>query len=1050
MKMLSAALLLTTVAGSQAVAQADFSLAPVVKIAPEELAAKFETPPGEAGMSCYWWWLNGHTTKEAITEDLEQMKAKGYGSASLIDAGGFNAVTGKPTPGKVFLSPEWMELYRHAIREADRLGMTLAVNATSGWNPGGSFVTPEYAMKRLTYSETDVQGGGKVETELPQPPTWYMYKDICVQAVRKSPEGAPLRDAAIPHWSAKAFYGGLGFQEVFPLRLLSENFDHDSGAAVIRREEILDLTAHFDGKKLVWDAPEGEWTVIRYAWTCTGAQTSTTSDGWGGLSLDHLDPRAFERYRDHVLMPLIQTAKEAGNSLRFLLTDSWEMGLTNWTERFPEEFRKFRGYDLWEYLPVMTGRVVESPTVSNRFLQDIRRTVSDCILNYHYKLFQELASEHGMMIDPEAGGPCYTPVDALEVMGACDIPHGEFWARSTSHVASEGARLSVRQSACVAHTYGKRFVEAEGPTSIGPHWERSPKDLKGLLDRIFCSGVNRLVWHTFTSSPPEAGRPGIEYFAGTHLNRNVTWWEQAGDFVGYIDRCSYLLQQGLFVADVLIYNGDDVPNMVFLKEEVTDLDPGYDWDKCSAEVILDRLTVSDGRLMLPDGMSYRLLVLPQLETIDLDVMRKIERLVLDGMVLVGDPPKRVTGLAHYPDGDRELNGIVNRMWRCNAGGWMDGVNRTENIYGKGRVIRGQRLADVLASLSALPDFSYTGRDARTRLDFIHRATEKQDIYFVANRFALKGIDDYFYRYMPVEYNRFEEVECRFRVTGRKPELWNPLTGEITPVTYYYERDGYTCIPMNFAPEGSVFVVFTEDEGRQDRHVVRIDRQTTPLSAESSPAPRYPAVGFSREGTALYADLYDPGTYTLYWSDGSTMPVAAKTLPGVTEIGSGWTVRFDPQWGMKEPVKFEKLCSWTDFSDPLIRYYSGKAVYENHFELDRAQIRNRKILLDLGNVQDVAVVRVNGHEFPVSWSAPYEVDITGCVRTGRNEVSVDVVNLWPNRLIGDGKLPPEERMTQSNVSKYDAPDADRFLRVSGLLGPVRIKSFDRVKIDDRKQ
>lgn len=184
-------------------------------------------------------------------------------------------------------------------------------------------------------------------------------------------------------------------------------------------------------------------------------------------------------------------------------------------------------------------------------------------------------------------------------MGACDIPHGEYWARSTSHVASEQARLSVRQSACAAHTNGKRFVEAEGPTSIGPHWERSPRDLKGLIDRIFCSGVNRLVWHTFTTSPGEYGKPGIEYFAGTHLNPNVTWWEQAGDFVGYIGRCSYLLQQGLFVADALYYNSDDVPNMVFLKEEVTDLGPGYDWDKCSKDVILNRLSVEDGRLVLP-------------------------------------------------------------------------------------------------------------------------------------------------------------------------------------------------------------------------------------------------------------------------------------------------------------------------------------------------------------------------------------------------------------------------------------------------------------------
>lgn len=1029
--------------------QSDFRLAPVTKISTDELARNFRTPPGEARMSCYWWWLNGYTTKEAITRDLEEMKAKGYGTASLIDAGGFNPVTAKPGRGVTFLSPEWMVLYRHAVREADRLGITLSVNATSGWNPGGAFVTPEKAMKRLTYSETDVRGGGLVEIELPQPPTWYMFRDICVQAVRKAPGETPIKDAAIPYWSAKAFYSGLGFQEVFPLHLLSADFDYDSGAEPLEPDSILDITACFDGKRLTWDAPAGEWTVIRYAWTCTGARTSTTSDGWEGLSLDHLSPESFALYRDSVLQPLINAAKESGNSVKFLLTDSWEMGLVNWTERFPEEFRRFRGYDLWRYLPVMTGRIVESPEVSNRFLQDIRRTVSDCILNYHYKPFRELANAHGMMTDPEAGGPCYTPVDALEVMGACDIPHGEFWARATSHVASEGARLSVRQSACVAHTNGVRFVEAEGPTSIGPHWERSPKDLKGLIDRVFCSGVNRIVWHTFTSSPEEWGRPGIEYFAGTHLNRNVTWWEQAEDFVGYIDRCSYLLQQGHFVADVLIYNGDDVPNMVFLKEEESDFPFGYDWDKCSKSVVLERLSIADdGRIVLPDGMSYRILVLPPLETIDLEVMRKLERMVLEGMILVGDPPKRTTGLVHYPDGDRELNDIVNRMWRCNMGGWMDGVNRTENHYGKGRVIRGQALSSVLTGLGAPPDFAYTSSDPHTRLDFIHRTTENQEIYFVANRFSRRGIDDYFYRYMPSAGDRYELVECRFRVTGRTPQFWDPRTGEIRPVLYYYERDGYTCIPMHFAPEGSLFVVFPE-EPDSTRHIVRVDRLTSPLTPSQSVEPRYPVIEFGHKDRILYADIYDPGTYTLYCSDGNVSQITAKHLPEILTLAGSWDVHFDPEWGPVDTIRFDSLQSWTEFDDPLIRYYSGTATYEKEFTMDRRQIRGRKVLLDLGNVQDVAVIRLNGHEFPVSWSDPYEVDITQWVLPGRNRLSVDVVNLWPNRLIGDGKLPSEERRTRSNVSKYDAPDAEKYLRISGLLGPVQIKCFDRIEIDVSK-
>lgn len=1021
--------------------QPDFRLAPVTKISRSELAGKFKSPPDEARMSCYWWWLNSMATKESITRDLEEMRAKGYGSATLIDAGSSSyEVASKTAKGPMFMSPEWMQLFQHAVREADRLGISLCVNVQSGWNPGAPSITPEYALKKLTCSETDVVGGKTIRIALPQPDSLLMYKDVCVQAIPKPRKYSPLKDEAIPYWSAKSFNAGLGFQEIFPLEKLREGFSFDSGATIIRKEEIVDLTSGFDGKTLTWNAPKGEWTIIRYGWTCTGVRTSTTSEGWEGLSVDHLNADAFRVFSHTVIEPLIKAAKEAGNSLRFLQTDSWEMGVVNWTNAFPDEFRKFRGYDVFSYLPVMTGRVVESPELSNRFLQDIRRTVSDCILKNHYELFRDLAHENGLMIDPESGGPCYTPVDALQIMGVSDIPHGEYWARSVSHVASEGARLSVRQSACVAHTNGKRFVEAEGPTSIGPQWERSPKDLKGIIDRIFCSGVNRLVWHAFVSSPKEYGIPGNEYFAGTHLNPNVTWWEQAGDFVSYIDRCSYLLQQGLFVADVLYYTGDDVPNMVFLKEEVTDLDKGYDWDKCSKDVILNRLSFSDGKIRLPDGMSYRVLVLPPHKQIDFQVMKKIEQLVLQGMTVIGEPPAVTSGLSHYPDGDKELKEIVHRMWW-----WLDGVNRTEFSYGKGRIIWGQDIAHVLRSMSTGQDFSYMSNQPGTLLDYIHRATDEQDIYFVTNRFAIHGIDDYFYRYMPELADRYEYVDCKFRVTGKVPEFWNPQTGEIKPVLNYREEKGYTLIPIHFKPEGSVFVVFSEGK-KNNEHVTNIYRNSASVFPLQPVAGQHPAIGFEEEKGELYATLYEPGDFHIYQANGNHFSIGTDELPEEYVFSTDWQVRFDPKWGKQDPVTFKELASWTTFSDPEIRYYSGKAVYENTFAIKKEQIKEKKILLDLGNVQELAVIKVNDHTFPVSWSVPFEVDITPYVREGENKLTVDVVNLWPNRLIGDGKLADKKaRRTWTNILKFETPDAEKYLRVSGLLGPVKIRFFEKVKL-----
>ena len=549
----------------------------------------FVTPPNDSKLRCYWWWLNSMTTKEAITRDLEQMKANGYGGASIVDAGSSNYdVARKTKAGPVFMSPEWMKLYKHAIKEAQRLGIELSVNVQSGWNPGGPTITPELALKKIVFTEMKIQGGKKIQVPLPQPETKLMYKDIMVQAFKQPSTDFPLKDKAIKNWGIKSFNESFGSQGIYPLYKLRDEYTDTDKVQGIKKADIIDLTDKFNNGVLTWDAPEGDWTIIRYGWTCTGASTSTNSDGWQGLSVDHLNPDAFKKFSDDVILPLIQTAQSAGNSLHFLQTDSWEMGTVGWTNNFAKEFKKFRGYDLTPYLPVLAGRVVESVEQSDRFLQDYRKTIGDCVVAYHYQLFSDLAHQHGLGIHPESGGPHSAPVDALKVMAISEFPQGEFWATANTHRVSDAARLAVKQSACVAHTNGKRFVAAEGPTSIGPQWERSPRDLKSNIDRVFCSGVNRIVWHTFTSSPKEFGLPGNEYFAGTHMNPNVTWWKQAGDFISYLNRCTYMLSQGLFVADVLYYYGDDVPNFVFLKEDVKDLAFGHDWDKCSKEALVNR------------------------------------------------------------------------------------------------------------------------------------------------------------------------------------------------------------------------------------------------------------------------------------------------------------------------------------------------------------------------------------------------------------------------------------------------------------------------------
>jgi hypothetical protein len=997
----------------------------------------FLNPPAESRLRCYWWWLNSMATKASITRDLEEMKDKGYGGASLVDAGSSNySVASKTAAGPVFMSPAWMELYQHAVREADRLGIELSVNVQSGWNPGGPSITPEFAMKKIVWSEVNVVGGKTIRIQLSQPETNLLYQDIVVQAI-PTIQGAPVQNEAIQNWKKKSFNEKIGWKGIYPLNELREDYHESARDMAIRKSEIIDLTRNYKNGQLEWDAPAGNWTIIRYGYTCTGARTSTNSDGWEGLSVDHLNPKAFELFSRSVIIPLVEAAQLAGKSVHFLQTDSWEMDMVSWTNQFPEEFRKFRGYDIQKYLPVLAGRIVESRDETNRFLHDFRKTVGDCVREYHYQLLYNLAHQYGMGIHPESGGPHSAPVDALQVMGISDFPQGEFWAMANTHRIKDDERLSVRQSACVAHTNGKRFVAAEGPTSIGPQWERSPKDLKGNIDRVFCSGVNRIVWHTFTSSPKEFGLPGNEYFAGTHLNPNVTWWKQSKDFIGYLNRCSFVLQQGLFVADVLYYYGDDVPNFVFLKEDLPELNFGYDWDKCSKDVILNRLQVEGESIVLPDGMSYRVLMLAPEKAIDLDVLKKIELLVNSGMILVSQPPQEISGLTRFPESDREMKAIVERLW-----GKMDGTTITENRVGKGRVIWGQDINKVLQGMNIQPDFSFKSKQENTALDYIHRSTQSEEIYFVANRFGYKGINDFQYRTQTTLPDRYEQVECAFRVSGKIPQLWNPKTGEMTEILTYREENGKTIVPLHLEPDGSVIVVFKN--APEERHIIFMQKEGRSMFPGNQFEPREtPYISIFRNHGKTSCAVFVPGRYTLTWSDGKQQTIDSEKGMEERLLSEKWDLHFDPKWGGPEKIEIDELKSWTQFTDPGIKYYSGTANYTQSFTLKRKEFKEKQLMLDLGNVQEMASVKINGHPLQVMWSEPFRFDITPYVKDGINALEVEVVNMWPNRLIGDARLPQAQRLTKTNVNKFEAADGETFLRESGLLGPVKILMIDAI-------
>jgi hypothetical protein len=922
----------------------------------------FERPPMSARVRAYWWWLNGNVTQAAITRDLEQMRAQGFGGALICDAGGAQQDGNGVVPhGPTFMTPEWRALYRHALREANRLGLEMSLNIQSGWNLGGPVVSADDAAKKLTWSETRVSGPIHFKAALKPPAKKEdYYRDLFVVAY---PARTNSPRKSLRNWEQKAVYRTLP-SSAPSTEILLEEGPSQPGEEETRVTEVRDLSSKLDAEGVLeWDAPAGDWVVFRFGCTIADqAFVSTYSEGWQGYALDVLDAGAFGRYWDQVVTPLIDDAgKLAGTTLRYLHTDSWEVEAINWTPTLPQEFRERRGYALTPFLPVLAGVIVNSRSESTRFLNDFRKTLGDLAIDNHYAPFRERAHRRGLLIHPESGGPHAVPIDAQRCLGMDDMPMSEFWATSWRHRVGDANRFFVKQPASAAHTYGHRLVAAEGFTTIGPHWqERLWENLKPAFDKACCEGLNRLVWHAFVCSPAEMGMPGQQYFAGTHLNPNSTWWTRSGPFFDYLNRCQFMLQQGLPVADALYYYGDQVPNFAQLKSsDPARVLPGYDYDVVTEEVILTRLAVQKGRLVLPDGMSYRLLVLPRRSAISLPVLRKLKELVAAGATVLGPKPAQSTTLEDFPRSDREVQRLGNELW--------------DNPTAQGRVLSSGTAREMLLGDGEPPDFE----NSSAPLDYVHRRTADAEIYFVASR-----------------TDRVETAGCTFRVADRVPELWDPVTGKRRVASGYTLGQGRVKVPLEFGPYGSWFVVFRK----------RAAAGMAGLPVEKT--------GF-QEGTGR--------------------------SPAAMELAGPWRVHFDPRWGGPDSVEFESLASWTERPEPGIKFYSGTASYSIAFDRPERVAKGERLVLDLGEVRELAEVELNGRRQGIVWCPPFQVDITDAVKARGNRLRIEVVNFWPNRIIGDDALPVEQRLTRTNIRKLTRETA---LMPSGLLGPVRIIGASR--------
>ncbi len=778
------------------------------------------------------------------------------------------------------------------------------------------------------------------------------------------------------------------------------------------RSRILDLTERINTEgKLTCKIPPGQWTIIRFVCANTGEKLKVPSPNSDGLATDHFSHEATREFIQYIIDRLEQKLGDLKpTALKQLYLPSYEVRGATWTPDFIEQFRKYCNYDMTPCLPALAGCVIENQDITSRFLYDYRKMLGDLLVDAYYRSASETANRARLGIEAEAGGPGppvhQVPVDALKALGSIDEMRGEFWP-----FRQDRSQLwIVKETACAAHIYGRRRVHMEAFTGFR-HWQDGPFDLKPSADRAFCEGMNHIVWHTSSHQPPEAGKPGWVYGAGSHLTPNLTWWPKAKPFIDYLARCSFMLQQGLFVADVCYYYGDQGFNFVPAKHIDPSLGYGYDYDVVNPEVILNRMSVKNGRLTLPDGMQYELLILPDRSDMNLHVLQKIKELVQAGGTVVGPKPTQSNGLTNYPIRDQQVKKLADLLW-----GNCDGENIFENRYGNGKVIWGHSLREILLSRGIGPDFHYTSGNEKADLDFIHRQTPEADIYFIRNKKM-----------------RPESVNAHFRVSAKAPELWLPDTGAILQSPVYEQTPEGMRVPLQLDPMGSLFVVFRKPVTRP--HLVSLDPGIDVTSVND---------------TQIRLTAFENGSYKMKTSNGQTMEIEINRIPPALQLTGPWKVYFPAGWGAPNSATFAELKSWIKHENPGIRNFSGTACYKKNFRIPRQWFKkDRKIYLDLGNLWSLGQVTLNDKLLGIVWKPPYRIEITEAANPGQNKLEIQITNTWANRLVGDAKLPPGQRFCRTNITYSGTPGIpwkDIPLRQSGLHGPVQLIPATKKTID----
>jgi len=1012
----------------------------------DKMQQKFTETPKDQPLAVYWYWIDGNISEEGVVKDLQAMKKAGI---NRVQIGMIGEGQGTPKgPVKMF-TKKWWKILHTMFKTATELDIEVGLFNCPGWSQsGGPWVKPEQSMRYLAAVNDTVQGPIQYHAHLPslgkdaqdvrvlsyplvKSETKFITNQNVIEEreiILKSEKPAVARSLVLypaksgrtsmqiavkrgDKWETidnyhldrsnvqknvgfiplapfvfslpetegsefrvtfweKGFISKVELSEMPKVEFYAEKtlakmfpeplpmWDHYlwrpqpeyTKAPMLQVGEVKDITTHMssDGT-LVWDVPEGTWVISRTGMLPTGVTNSPAPKEGTGLETDKMSKKHIRTHFDNYIGKIIERipAKDR-KTFRYIIEDSYETGGQNWTDDMIEDFKQVYGYDPVPYIPTLNGVVVGSPEITDRFLWDLRRLVADQVAYEYVAGLREVSHEHGFTTWLENYGHWGFPGEFLQYGGQSDEIAGEFWS-----FGNLGDIENKAASSC-GHIYGKDKIWAESCTCGGSHFDLYPATMKQRVDRFFTEGINASLLHLYIQQPDDR-TPGINAWFGNEFNRNNTWFSQLDIFLDYLKRCNYMLQQGRYVADVAYFIGEDTPKMTGVRNP--EIPRGYSYDYVNAEVLMSA-KAENGKLLLASGMEYSVLVLPKIETMRPELLTKIRQLVKDGITIQGPAPLRSPSLKDYPEADIQVKKMADEMWQSKQYPFAEKVK-----YGKGNIYPYASLEQILADLGTQPDFIVS--DPMLPILFIHLTTEEGDIYFVSNQSD-----------KPLSF------DVNFRIKGKQPELWNPLTSEVRNLPEYKLLTEATSVPLTLDALESSFIVFR-----------------TPIQ-QASAEKNYP------KGNR------------------------------VATIDGPWSIAFEEnRGGPKKPIITDTLFDWIESENPQIKYFSGNAIYQTTFQLDK--LPENPTYIDLGKVMVMAKIRVNGQEAGGVWTSPYQVNVTHLLKEGINKLEVEVVNCWRNRMIGELSMPEKERFTFHSAStvKKDSP-----MQSSGLLGPVQLISY----------